>query len=207
MPRFLRLPPLLLLLSWSIGSFSAATRRHPGPWVAQCSRVTLQANYIADLGARAGPGFSFHIDNKTAKDIRLEMPVPSSTHWYARVGIRWMWRASAGRGGALVNALAENGPMFAYQPAVPPDHPAWLVVPAHGSEDWIVPMRDDPAIQYRPSCARCNYPGETEYEAVFAYAYLPNAQEHAPDLLRCGLRSAPVPMPPIALHEASLGTQ
>jgi len=206
MLRLLRLLPVPLLLLWSMGSFSADTQRHPGPYVRQCTGVALKADYMASAAANAGPGFSFHIDNKTATDIRLEMPVPSSTHWYARVGIRWMWRASAGRGGALVNALLENGPMFAYQPATPPDHPDYLTVPAHGSEDWTVSMRDDPAIEYRPSCARCNYPGETEYEAVFAYAYLPNPEEHAPDLLRCGLRSAPVPMPPIALHQASLET-
>lgn len=195
---------LLLLLSWSAGSFSADTQRRPGPYVSQCVGVSLRADYIAETEANAGPGFTFHIDNKTTKDIRLEMPVPSSTHWYARVGMRWLWRASAGRGGALVNALLEKGPMFAYQPALPPEHAQYLTVPAHGSEDWTVTMRDDPAIEYRPSCARCNYPGEREYQAVFAYAYLPHPDEHAPDLLRCGLRSTPVPMPPVALHAASL---
>jgi len=83
--------------------------------------------------------------------------------------------------------------MFAWQPATPSEHAEYQTVPAHGSEDWTVSMRDDPAIQYRPSCARCNYPGETDYQAIFAYAYLPNPDEHVPDLLRCGLRSAPVP--------------
>jgi len=195
-----RLAPLLLLLSWSAGSFSADSHRRPGPLVSQCTGVTLQASYLADTGA--GPGFSFHIENKTRKDIRLAQPVPSSAHWYARVGMRWLWRASAGRGGALVNALIEKGPMFAWQPATPPEHTDYLTVPAHGSRDWTVRMRDDPAIQYRPSCARCNYPGETEYQAIFAYAYLPPPEEHAPDLLRCGLRSTPVPMPPVALHAA-----
>lgn len=204
MTRLLRPVSLLLLLSWSAGSFSADNPRRPGPYVAQCAGVSLKASYIAEAGVDAGPGFNFHIDNGTAKDIRLEMPVPSSAHWYARVGMRWLWRASAGRGGALVNALIEKGPMFAYRPATPPEHPEYLTVPAHGSQEWTVPMRDNPAIQYRPSCARCNYPGETQYQAVFAYAYLPNPEEHAPELLRCGLRSAPVPMPPVALHAASL---
>lgn len=207
MTRRLRLASLLLLFSWSIGSFSAATERRPGPYVAQCTGVTLRANYLADAGTNAGPGFAFHIENKTGKDIRLAQPVPSSAHWYARVGIRWLWRASAGRGGSLVNALSEKGPMFAWQPGTPPDDPHYLLVPAHGSEDWTVPMRDDPAIQYRPSCAHCNYPGETEYQAIFAYAYLPSPEEHAPGLLRCGLRSTPVPMPPVALHAASQQTQ
>jgi hypothetical protein len=204
MTRLLRIVPLLLLLACGRATISADTERRPGPWVLPCAGVTLRANYVAETGANAGPGFSFHIDNKTAKDIRLELPVPSSAHWYARVGIRWMWRASAGRGGALVDALREKGPMFAYRPAAPPEHAEYLTVPAHGSQDWAVPMRDDPAIQYRPSCARCNYPGEREYQAIFAYAYLPNPEEHAPDLLRCGLRSAPVAMPPVALHAASL---
>ena len=204
MTRILRLAPLLLLLSWSAGSFSANQQRRPGPYVLPCAGVSLRADYIAETAANAGPGFAFHIENKTGKDVRLEQPVPSSAHWYARVGMRWLWRASAGRGGALVDALRANGPMFAYQPAVPPEHAEYLTVPAHGSEDWVISMRDDPAIQYKPSCARCNYPGETDYQAIFAYAYLPNPEEHAPDLLRCGLRSAPVPMPPVALHAASL---
>jgi len=205
MNRLLHCAPLFLLIFWS-ESPSAATHRRPGPYVSQCAGVTLRASYIADVGANAGPGFAFHIENKTAKDVRLAEPVPSSAHWYARVGLRWLWRASAGRGGALVNALSEKGPMFAYQPAAPPDHTEYLTVSAHSSHDWTEPMRDDPAIDYRPSCARCNYPGETEYQAVFAYAYLPNSQEHVPDLLRCGLRSTPVPMPPVALHAASLET-
>lgn len=206
MNRLLHCAPLFLLLSWSAGSFSAATPRRPGPYVSQCTGVTLRASYIADVDTNAGPGFAFHIENKTSKDIRLAQPVPSSAHWYARVGLRWLWRASAGRGGALVNALIEKGPMFAYQPTAPPEHADYLTVPARASRDWTVAMRDHPAIEYRPSCARCNYTGETDYQAVFAYAYLPNPQEHAPDLLRCGLRSAPVPMPPVALHAASLQT-
>lgn len=204
--RLLRTAPIPLLLLCSVGSFSAGTPSRPGPYVPPCAGVTLQANYVADTGNGAGPGFSFHITNKTAKDIQLAQPVPSSAHWYARVGLRWLWRASAGRGGALVNALREDGPMFAYQPAKLPERPEYLTVPARGSEDWVVPMRNDPAIAYRPSCAHCNYPGEKEYEAVFAYAYLPNPEEHAPDLLRCGLRSAPVPMPPVAVDAASLSS-
>ncbi len=203
MTRLLRIALVPSLLLWAIDLASANTPRRPGPYVLPCAGVTLRANYMADVGAAGGPGFAFHIANNTGREIRLEQPVPSSAHWYARVGIRWMWRASAGRGGALVNALQENGPMFAYQPKAPPEHAEYLTVSAHGAQDWVVPMRDDPAIAYRPSCARCNYPGETEYQAIFAYAYLPGADEHAPDLLRCGLRSAPVPMPPVALHAAS----
>jgi len=200
MKRLSRPLPILVLLFWSAGCFPAGRQRRPGPYVMPCAGVTLQASYLADVGTNGGPGFAFHIENRTGKEIRLEQPVPSSAHWYARVGQRWMWRASAGRGGALVNALSEKGPMFAYQPATPPEHAEYLTVAAHGAQDWTVSMRDDPAIRYRPSCAHCNYPGETDYQAVFAYAYLPNPEEQAPELLRCGLRSAPVPMPPVALR-------
>jgi hypothetical protein len=155
---------------------------------------------LAEAAPGLGPGFLFRIENHTAHEIRLEQPVPSSTHWYARAGNRWLWRASAGRGGALVDALRPKGPMFAYIPPDPPVDPQYLTIPAHGSQQWPQAMLNNPAIAYQPSCPRCNYPGESEYQAVFAYAYLPNAQEQTPELLHCGLRSGPVPMPP---HPAS----
>ena len=70
--------------------------------------------------------------------------------------------------------------------------------------DVFVASRDHPAIAYRPSCAICNYPGEREYRAVFAYAYVPHPQEHTDGLLACGLRSTPVVMPPLAVsHPAA----
>ncbi len=199
MTRLLRITLLLLLLLWDAGLVSAGSAHRPGPAVLPCAGITLTASYLAEAAPGAGPGFIFRIDNSTPRPIRLEQPVPSSAHWYARVGQRWLWRASAGRGGALVDAEREHGPMFAWQPAQPPVHAAYLTVPARGSKEWAEPMRDNPAIAYRPSCARCDYPGEREYQAVFAYAYLPNPAEAVPGLLRCGLRSAPVPMPPVAL--------
>jgi hypothetical protein len=169
--------------------------RRPGPYVMPCVGVTLSASYLADVSGH-GPGFLFSIQNRTLRTIRLADPVPSSAHWYAHVGNRWMWRASAGWGGALVNAENSRGLMFAYQPSRPPAHPAYLIVPAHGSRQWTEAMRGHPSIAYQPGCPMCRYAGETEYQAVFAYAYLPAAAEHAPNLLRCGLRSSPVPMPP-----------
>ena len=92
--------------------------------------------------------------------------------------------------------------MFAWRPAAPAADPQTMTIPAKGSQQWIESMRDDPAIAYRPRCTYCNYPGEREYQAIFAYAYVPSAEERAPDLLRCGLRSDPVPMPPKALESA-----
>lgn len=166
-----------------------------------CKGVKLTASYLAEAAPGAGPGFLFRLENQTGKTIRLVKPVPSSAHWYARVGDRWLWRASAGRGGALVNALLPAGPMFAWRPAAPSADPQYIAVPAKGAHEWIESMRDDPAIDYRPRCAHCNYPGESEYRAVFAYAVLPD-ENAAPDLLRCGLRSDPVPMPPKALDDA-----
>jgi hypothetical protein len=195
--RFVRLALLLLVLpACSAPAIGAGGTRRPGPYVVPCTGITFSASYLAETGPLHGPGFQFRIDNHTAQEIRLEEPVPSSTHWYARVGSRWYWRASAGSGGALVNALSEHGPMFAYRPPAPPDRPSYLVVPAHGSQQWSEAMLDNPAIAYEPSCSHCNYPGESEYRAVFAYAYLPAREEHGAGLLGCGLRSQPVPMPP-----------
>ncbi len=164
--------------------------------VMPCAGITLTASYLAEAAPGAGPGFLFRIDNRTAHEVRLERPVPSSAHWYAQVGNRWLWRSSAGRGGALVDAERPKGAMFAYRPAMAPADAQYLTVAAHGSEQWAEAMRDHPAIAYDPSCPRCNYPGESQYQAVFAYAYLPGEGEDAAELLRCGLRSAPVPMPP-----------
>jgi hypothetical protein len=199
-PLRLACPTLLaIVLSVIAQSVRAEGRSRPGLYVSPCVGITLSASYLAEAAPGQGPGFQFRIDNHTAHEIRLEQPVPSSTHWYARVGNRWYWRASAGSGGALVNALSERGPMFAFRPPAPPDQPSYLIVPARGSQQWAEPMLNNSAIAYRPSCARCNYPGESQYRAIFAYAYLPAPQEDAPGLLHCGLRSQPVPMPP---HEA-----
>lgn len=190
------------LAASTVVAVSAAAARHAPATVLPCKGVKLTASYLAIAAPGAGPGFLFRIENQTAKEIRLEKPVPSSAHWYARVGDRWLWRASAGQGGALVNALLPNGPMFASRAGTVAADPQYLIVAAKGAQEWVESMHDDPAIAYRPSCAHCNYPGERDYEAVFAYAYLPGPEEHAANLLRCGLRSDPVPMPPKALETA-----
>lgn len=198
-PGIKRLPQFLLsavALALAAAATSAGADRRPGPYVLPCTGITLSASYLAEAAPGQGPGFLFRIDNRTAHEIRLAQPVPSSTHWYANVGNRWLWRASAGRGGALVNALLPAGPMFAWQPGPSDSGRAYLTIPAHASQQWTEAMLDNLAIAYRPSCPMCNYPGETHYQAVFAYAYLPGPGEHVPGLLRCGLRSDPVPMPP-----------
>jgi hypothetical protein len=185
-------------------STGRAVTHHPGPYVPLCSHIDLSASYLAEAEPGKGPGFVFVIKNDTNKDIRLAEPVPSSAHWYAHVGEKWLWRASSGSGGSFVDAYNEKGEVFAYQPKEPPQHPEYVTVPAHGSHEWTETVRDHPSIAYRPSCAICNYPGEREYRAVFAYAYVPHPQEHTDGLLACGLRSTPVVMPPLAVsHPAA----
>lgn len=162
-----------------------------------CTRqIVLTASYLAETKAGEGIGFLFRIENGTAKPIELEEPVPSSAHWYAHVGNRWLWRASSGTGGSYADAVNEHGPLSAYRPTAAPSNPQYIKVPAHGNYEWEAREKDNPALSYKPGCAMCNYPGEHEYKAVFAYAYLPPAQEHAPGLLPCGLRSNLVIMPP-----------
>lgn len=188
--------PLLIGFPFSLLTVSAAAHS-PGPTVPLCSRqIVLTASYLAETKPGEGIGFLFRIDNGTAKLIELAEPVPSSAHWYAAVGTRWLWRASTGLGGSYVDAVNERGPLFAYQPKVAPADPKYITVPAHGNYEWVEREHENPALSYRPSCAICNYPGEHQYKAVFAYAYLPAPQEHAPQLLPCGLRSNLVIMPP-----------
>lgn len=206
LPLLVRLFVALFLVGLPTSSTSAAAHRRSGTYVLPCTGITLSASYLAEAAPGQGPGFIFRVENRTSHAIRLAQPVPSSAHWYAHVGSRWLWRASAGRGGALVNALNERGPMFAGSPASPSEPPAILTVGAHAAEQWTETMLNNPTIAYRPTCPQCNYPGESDYRAVFAYAYLPGpgdpAPPDAPALLRCGLRSAPVPMPPHAVAPA-----
>lgn len=193
------LPLLALLVLCAAGKSEPPAKSRVQP----CTSITLSASYLAEAAPGEGPGFLFHIENRTAHPIRLAEPVPSSAHWYARVGNHWMWRASAGRGGALVDALRAHGPMFAFRSPKSSENQQYLVVPAHGSRQWTEPMLHNDAIAYRPSCPLCNYPGEQDYQAVFAYAWLPGDGQHVPDLLECGLRSAPVPMPPHSSAQAA----
>lgn len=199
MRRFRRLVFPLSIFLFPLAHMAAAIN-HPGPYVPLCSRrIVFRASYLALL--KDGPGFLFRIENHTGKPIHLAEPVPSSAHWYARVGNKWLWRASSGSGGSYVDAIDEHGPVFAYQPKTAPAEPKYITVPAHGSYEWTSGERENPALAYRPGCQHCNYPGEREYKAVFAYAYLPpvGQPEAQKQLLPCGLRTALVDMPPKSL--------
>jgi hypothetical protein len=197
MPRLLRTVSLLSAISWFALAYTAAAIHRPGPYVPLCSRqIAFTASYLTDLQSGNGPGYLFRIANHTARPIKLAEPVPSSTHWYARVGGKWLWRASSGSGGSYVDAVNERGPVFAYQPTAGFGNPEYITVPAHANYEWTSGERDNPALAYRPGCEHCNYPGEHDYKAVFAYAYLPPAGQHVQGLLPCGLRTRLVDMPP-----------
>jgi hypothetical protein len=158
-----------------------------------CSGVTLSASYLAVVG-RDG-GFRFTLANNTGHAIKLAEPIPSSSHWYARSHGRWLWRASNGAGGSLVNAGNERGRVMVYPGASDEGETGWVTLPPHQSRVWIASTEENPVLEYKPGCAMCSYPGESEYQVVFAYAYRAGGGQQA-GLLACGLRSAPVPMPP-----------
>jgi hypothetical protein len=187
---------ILLPFTFTVPGATAASYI-PGPTVPLCPRqIAFTASYLVETVPGKGSSFLFRIENGTAKPIMLAEPVPSSAHWYARVGNRWLWRASSGAGGSYVDAINEKGPVFAYQPKYVAADAKYITVPAHGKYEWTAGEHEIPALSYKPGCALCNYPGERIYKAVFAYAYLPPAQEHKDGLLACGLRSNLADMPP-----------
>lgn len=180
-------PALALLLACSPAGASGL----PPSSVPLCSGVSLSASYLAITGSDQVPGFHFKLSNRTSHEIKLAEPVPSSSHWYARSHGRWWWRASNGAGGSLVNAGNEHGRVMAY-PSQSTVAGNLKTVPPHQSREWTQSAQQNPVLEYQPGCAICSYPGERQYRVVFAYAYL----SASGGLLACGLRSAPVPMPP-----------
>ena len=156
-----------------------------------CAGVTLSASYLA--GGPEGPGFRFTVVNQTNQEIKLAEPVPSSAHWFARAHGRWLWRASSGAGGGLVDAGNEHGRVVVYPAREGGGAADLLIVPPRQSRSWTASQQENAVLTYQPGCKLCSYPGEREYQVVFAYAY---AGEANAGLLSCGLRSLPVPMPP-----------
>jgi len=163
--------------------------------VSLCAGVSLSANYLAAVAPGQGPGFRFVLANHTNREIRLAEPVPSSSHWYARSQGRWLWRASSGAGGSLLDAGNEHGRVVVYPAATEKAETKVLVLPPRQSREWMESEKENPVLEYKPGCKQCSYPGEREYQVVFAYAYLAGSGQPA-GLLGCGLRSSPVPMPP-----------
>ena len=174
--------------------------------IPQCKGVSLSASYLAEEKPGGGPGFLLTIRNSTAVPVTLPEPIPLSVHWYAQSQGRWLWRASSGSGGTLVNALRENGPLFAStEPVSTTLQPIHTIAPGE-TYTWSVFTSNYPPLQYRPGCEHCNFPAEHEFHAVLAYAYLPASAP--PGFLHCGLRSQPVVMPPLkestAVHNSTL---
>jgi hypothetical protein len=193
---FLRLVRALLLPSLLLCASLAGSSEASGPVrsVPICSGVTLSASYLAVARDQAS-GFRFTLVNNTGRKIRLIEPVPSSSHWYARAGDRWLWRASSGAGGSLLDAGNEGGRLIAFTAQKEKADGDFLILLPHQSTQWVESQVENPVLEYKPGCKLCSYPGERQYQVIFAYAY--RASEGQPgDLLSCGLRSSPVPMPP-----------
>ncbi len=175
---------------------SAVTPASAKSAVPQCANVSLSAAYLGQVAPHQGPGFLLDLSNETDYEIKLARPIPSSSHWYAQSGVGpWLWRASSGSGGALIDADRERGPLFVYQ--AQQGATEYLTVGAHQHFQWVESMADNPSLRFRPSCERCRNPQDERFRAVLAYAYLPPAGTHVEELLRCGLRSSPVVMPPL----------
>ena len=203
-------PTYALLLLCFLGNLlpSEAESRHRGyPVVPQCRDVVLTAAYLAEEKPGSGPGFYLQIENRRNEPISIVDPTPLSVHWYARSGGRWLWRASSGEGGSLVNALSEKGPLFAERANASAEQPGVRTIAPHSTYSWSVFSGQTPALRYRPGCQHCTYQGEEQYQAVLAYAYLPTVAASSSPLMRCGLRSEPVVMPPLAdspaIHNSS----
>ena len=168
------------------------------PTLPQCRDVELRAAYLAEEKPGQGPGFYLQIENRRAVQINIADPAPLSIHWYARSGGRWLWRASSGDGGSLVNAFRESGPVFAAKGSLRGLELQTRTIAAHATYSWSVFTAQMPALRYRPGCQHCTYQGEEQYQAVLAYAYLPSGSDASTPFLHCGLRSKPVVMPPLA---------
>ena len=95
-----------------------------------CSGITLAASYLA-VTRDQSPGFRFVLSNRTSRAIKLAEPVPSSSHWYARLHGRWLWRASSGAGGSLADARNEHGRVVVYPASPNKDETEWLTLPPH----------------------------------------------------------------------------
>jgi hypothetical protein len=167
------------------------------PAVPQCRDVTLTAAYLAEEKPGQGPGFYLQLENLRSAPVVIVDPPPLSVHWYARTGQRWEWRASSGEGGSLVNAFREKGQVFAQEGSATGPAPPTRTIAPHATYSWSVFTAQMPELRYRPGCQHCTYQGEQQYQAVLAYAFLPARSHAGSPLLRCGLRSEPVVMPPL----------
>ncbi len=184
----------LLLLAFLPSLSAAPLALKKWSTVPQCKEVSLHASYLAEEVPAQGPGFLLTIRNNTNQSIEVANPIPLSVHWYAFTSGRWLWRASSGSGGTLVDALHESGPLFAVQAPAG----AMLSISPHEAYTWTAFNAQAPTLAYRPGCEHCGYSHEEQYQAVLAYALSPfKGSGQVSTLLPCGLRSQPVVMPPL----------
>lgn len=201
---------VILFGSFGLLSHALHAEQHWNAHVQTCANIQLSATYLAASAAAGGPAFQFAIHNGTDHAVSLVMPAPTSAHWYAREGSRWSWRASNGAGGSPVDAMNPQGKMFAFraQPTAKREeksgagqgdpHIEKLVVAAHGFRNWELKPADNPVLNFKPSCMRCNHPTDREFRVVFAYAVLPGGEGPGGEetgMLSCGLRTVPVAVP------------
>ncbi len=188
---------LLLHCCAALGSQKSALPSHAqasrASATTQCADVSLRGAYLVEEKRGMGPAFLVELRNNRSTAIHVAEPAPLSVHWYARDGDAWLWRASSGAGGALVNALQTHGLVFT---AVAPTLQEREVAP-HQAWTWTVPLGTTSALAYHPGCQHCVFGQRTEYRAVLAYAVRPASGQVSPDWLQCGLRSNPVSMPPL----------
>ena len=104
------------------------------------------------------------------------------------------WVEASGAGGSLLDAGNERGRVVVYASPADEGEKKVLALAPHASREWVASQQDNAVLAYQPGCKMCSYPGEREYQVVFAYAYLAAGGQSG--LLSCGLRTAPVPMPP-----------
>jgi hypothetical protein len=196
MARLSKTPALLtlllsLLVVQPLGLAATARKIMSVP---SCTGISLRASYLAEIPSQQSPGFEFTLVNGTDHEIRLAEPVPSSSHWYALAQGRWLWRASNGAGGGLLDPMNERGRLVVFKSTPGRISGASFIVQPHQARKWVESERENPVLAYKPGCPLCSYPGEHEYRVIFAYAYLP--EDEGRGWLACGIRSLPVPMPP-----------
>src|ERR1700761_7610390 len=133
----------LLLASFCLcsGLADSSVSTKPVRSIPICSGVSLSANYLASVGPEQVPGFRFVLVNRTGREIRLAQPVPSSSHWYALAHGRWLWRASNGSGGSLLDAGNEHGRVVVYAPTAGDEIKVLTVLP-HQSTEWSASQQE-----------------------------------------------------------------
>ena len=192
-----KLPCLLALVALLSVQRGGAAAANPELQVAPCARVSLTASYLAELKPGAGPTYHFRLTNETEHPIVLARPSPA-----ARTGSPGM--ASTGIGEPLPGVadpwstpwFPTGRCLFTGRPSH--SHPAMILkVAPHSTTEWEEGAKDNPALEFKPSCSICNHPEDREFRAIFAYAYLPLPEDKALGLLPCGIRSSPVDVPPI----------